>query len=116
MSRELKFYKHYFHEFYYEQDAKTRAKILYVLNLVLELKIVPKPYLKRISGSQGIYEIRVKHGPSTYRIFCFFDENQIVVLMNCFKKKSMKIPLQVIRLAERLKKEYYEEKNSSEQF
>ena len=48
MSRELKFYKHYFHEFYYEQDAKTRAKILYVLNLVLELKIVPKPYLKRI--------------------------------------------------------------------
>ncbi len=116
MSRELKFYKHYFYDFYYEQDAKTRAKILYVINLVLELEIVPKIYLKRISGSQGVYEIRVKHGPNTFRIFCFFDERQLVVLMNCFKKKSRKVPLREIRLAERLKKEYYEEKNSSKQF
>jgi phage-related protein len=116
MSRALKFYKHYFYDFYNEQDEKTRAKILYVINLVLELKIVPKTYLKRISGSQGIYEIRVKHGPNNFRIFCFFDERQLVVLMNCFQKKSKKIPLKVIRLAERLKKEYYEEKNSSEQF
>ena len=113
MSRELRFHKHYFHDFYNEQDEKTRAKILFILNLVLELEIVPKTYLKRISGSQGIYEIRIKHGPNTFRIFCFFDEGQLIVLLNCFKKKSEKIPLQVIRLAERLKKEYYEEKSSS---
>ena len=114
MNRELRFYKHYFHEFYNEQDQKTRDKILFVLNLVLELEIVPKIYLKRISGSQGIYEIRIKQGSNTFRIFCFFDEWKLVVLMNCYKKKSNKLPLQVIRLAERLKKEYYEKKNSSQ--
>jgi len=113
MSRELKFHKHYFHEFYYQQDAKTRAKILYVLNLVLDLEIVPRTYLKKISGSQGIYEIRVKHESNTFRIFSVFDDQKLVVLMNCFKKKSRKIPLREIRLAERLKKEYYEEKNSA---
>jgi phage-related protein len=114
MNRELRFYKHYFHEFYNEQDQKTRDKILFVLNLVLELEIVPKIYLKRISGSQGIYEIRIKQGSKSFRIFCFFDEGKLVVLMNCYKKKSNKLPLQVIRLAERLKKEYYEKKHSSQ--
>lgn len=113
MSRNLKFFKRYFHEFYDKQDHNTRAKILYVINLVLDLKIVPKTFFKRISGSQGIYEVRVKYGQNSFRIFSFIDDQNNLVLLNCCIKKSKKIPLKEIRLAERLKREYYEEKNIS---
>jgi phage-related protein len=112
MSRDYVFYQHYFQKFFRKQDGKTRAKILFVLNLVIDLEMVPKTYLKRNSGSQGIYEIRVKHGSNAFRISCFFDNGNIV-LMNCFKKKSNKIPLNEIRLVEKLRKEYYEEKSEN---
>ena len=33
-------------------------------------------------GIDGLYEIRVKQGSDIFRIFCFFDEDQLVVLAN----------------------------------
>ncbi|WP_313790889.1 type II toxin-antitoxin system RelE/ParE family toxin [Allomuricauda sp. ARW1Y1] len=40
------------------------------------------------------------------RIFCFFDDGNVVVLTNCLVKKTQKTPRKDIKLAERLKKEY----------
>ena len=69
--------------------------------------------LKSISstfeGTDGLYEIRVKVGSDIYRIFCFFDKGQLVILLNGFQKKSEKTPRQEIERAERLKKQYYED-------
>jgi len=45
-----------------------------------------------------------------YRIFCFFDEGNLVILLNGFQKKTDKTPKQEIERAERLKKQYYENK------
>jgi putative component of toxin-antitoxin plasmid stabilization module len=92
MNRNLKFFKLYFHEFYDKQDHNTRAKILYVINLVLDLKIVPKTFFKRISGSQGIYEVRVKYGQNSFRIFSFIDDQNNLVLLNCCIKKVKRFP------------------------
>ena len=44
------------------------------------------------------------------RILCFFDKGELVVLTNCFLKKTQKTPGKEIRLAERLKKDYIIEK------
>jgi phage-related protein len=41
------------------------------------------------------------------RIFCFFDKGQVVVLTNCFVKKTQKIPKKELELAIKLKKEYF---------
>jgi phage-related protein len=82
---------------------------------MLDLRIVPKKFFKRISGSKGLFEIRVKHGSNDFRIFCFLDGNHLV-LINCFRKKDKKTPQHEIILAERLKKEYYEEKNQGKKF
>jgi len=44
------------------------------------------------------------------RIFCFFDSNSRIFVGNGFQKKTQKIPKQQIKMAEKLKKEYYERK------
>ncbi len=43
-------------------------------------------------------------------MLCFFDKGELVVLINCFLKKSQKTPIKEIKLAEKLKNEYMIEK------
>jgi len=58
----------------------------------------------------GLYEIRVKLASDILRIFCFFDQDKLVVLANGFQKKSQKTPKQEIEKALKIKKEYEDEK------
>jgi len=60
--------------------------------------------------TEGLYEIRVQMGRDIYRIFCFFDQGQLVVIANGFQKKSQKTPKQEIELALKIKGEYEHEK------
>ncbi len=97
-------------DFYKSQDERTKKKIDYVLNIVRVMDKVPEQYLKYLEGTDGLYEARVKLASNIYRIVCFFDKGNIVVLINGFQKKSQKTPKNEIELAERLRKKYYEEK------
>ena len=63
-----------------------------------------------MEGTDGLYEIRVQQGSDIFRIFCFFDEGQLVVLTNGFQKKTQKIPNQEIKKALKIMEEYYENK------
>jgi phage-related protein len=49
-------------------------------------------------------------GSDIFRIFCFFDQGQLVVLANGFQKKSQKTPKNEIETALRIKAEYESEK------
>ncbi len=110
MVRKIVAYKNYFVVFYKAQDKKIQEKIEYVLDLVRFEKQVPKKFFKYLDGTDGIYEIRVITTFKSIRILCFFDEGNLVVLTNCFLKKTQKTPGKEIRLAEKLKKEYLNEK------
>jgi phage-related protein len=103
-------YKDYFIDFYKSQENKTQEKIEFVLDLVRFEKQVPYKFFKHLEDTDGIYEIRVITALKSVRILCFIDEGFLVVLTNCFLKKTQKIPLKDIRLAERLKREYLNEK------
>jgi phage-related protein len=103
-------YKDDFVKFYKNQDKKTQEKIEYVLDLVRYEKNVPIKFFKYLENTDGIYEIRVITTFKSIRILCFFDEGQLVVLINCFIKKTQKTPNKEILNAERLKKEYLKEK------
>jgi phage-related protein len=70
-------------------------------------------YFKHLENTDGIYEIRVQSGTNIFRIFCFFDKNNIVVVGHGFHKKTQKTPFKEIERAEQIKKEYYEEKKSN---
>lgn len=63
-----------------------------------------------MTGTDGLYEIRVEFESNIYRIFCCFDKGNLVVLFNGFQKKSQKTPKTEIALALKLKEEYFNAK------
>jgi phage-related protein len=108
--RDLYFFKDYFEKFFDSQNDKVKKKILWTLRVITELDKIPESYLKHIKNTSGLYEIRVQVGNNIYRIFCFFDVDNLVVIGHGFQKKSQKTPKQQIERAELIKREYYENK------
>ena len=107
--RTVIFYKDYFQQFFVRQQDKAKSKIIWTLELIEELQRVPETYLKHIENTDGLFEIRVQQGSNIFRIFCFFDNGQLVVLANGFQKKTQKTPKQEIEKAIKIKKEYENE-------
>ena len=105
--RTIIFYENHFIDFYQKQDQKVKEKIQYVLELVRQVDRVPEKFLKYLSGTKGLYEIRVEYQSNIYRIFCCFDDGQLVVLFNAFHKKSQKTPRKEIEKAEKLMSDYF---------
>ena len=110
MIRRIIAYKNYFVDFYKSQEFKVQEKIEYVFDLVRFEKHVPKKFFKNLENTDGIYEIRVITTFKSIRILCFFDKGELIVLANCFIKKTQKTPRKEIKIAEKLKKEYMNEK------
>ena len=111
-NREIKFYKHYFNEFYVAQTDKVRKKIAQTLVWLQTLDRLPVTILKSIEGKKGLFEIRVEFGGDIFRVFCCFDEGSLVILFNGFQKKTQKTPSGEIDKAESLMKEYFESKDA----
>ena len=110
MSRTIIFYENHFIEFYQKQDKKVKGKIQYVFELIKRVDRVPEKFLKHITGTSGLYEIRIEYQSNIYRIFCCFDDGQLVVLFNGFQKKTQKTPQKEIDKAVLLMKNYFETK------
>jgi phage-related protein len=110
MIRKIITYGDNFLNFYKSQESKIQEKIEYVLDLVRFEKQVPIKFFKYLESTDGIYEIRILTTFKNIRILCFFDKGELVVLTNCFLKKTQKTPRKEIKYAEKLKKEYLNEK------
>ena len=108
--REIFFYKSYFKDFYEKQEINVKKKIDWTLGLVRDLEKIPARYFNHIKNTEGIYEIRVNAGRNIFRIFCFFYEGRLIVLLHGFQKKTPKLPKGQIEKAINLRKEYYNEK------
>ena len=103
-------YKDYFEHFFVKQNNRVKEKILWTIRLIEDVEVVPSIYLKSISGTNGIYEIRIQTGPNIFRIFCFFDKENLIVIGNGFQKKTQKTPKNVIIKAIQIKLNYENEK------
>ena len=101
MIKRIVAYKDNFVEFYKSQDSKIQEKIEYVLDLVKFEKQVPKKFYKMLENTDGIWEVRVITTFKSIRILCFQDKGNLVVLTNCFVKKTQKTPKKEIKTAER---------------
>ena len=108
--RQVVVYKDYFQSFFAKQDRKVQDKIIKILDIIEQLERIPESYLKYIVETDGLYEIRVQLGRRIFRIFCFFDGDQVVILLTGFQKKTQKTPSREILKAIKLKHEYFEEK------
>lgn len=111
VNSQIVYYGNHFQGYYFKLDAKTQEKIDKVLSLVGSLDLVPGTYLKHISGSGGIYEIRIRTRASSIRLMAIFDELDQVIILNCCSKKTQKIPNREIDKAKRMRDRYKNEKN-----
>ncbi len=109
MNRKVIAYKNYFLDFYRAQNDSVQRKIEWTLRLIETTDIVPEKYFKHLTGTKGLYEIRVEVGSNIYRIFSFFDKGNLVVLGNAFQKKTNKTPKNELEKAIKIKEEYQNE-------
>ena len=90
--REVKAYENHFEDFLLEQPTKVQDKIFKIIEAIETLERVPSNYLKSLEGTNGLYEARIQLGSNIWRVFCFFDNGKLVILLNGFQKKTQKTP------------------------
>ena len=108
--RSVQTFRNYFSDFLSKQKQSVRDKVYWTIKLVEEMPRVSEQYLKSLEGTDGLYEIRVQFAGDIFRIFCFFDDGKLIILLNGFSKKTQKTPRKEIELALRLRDQYHEEK------
>jgi phage-related protein len=81
-----------------------------VLFVITVAERIPIKFFEHITGTEGLYEIRVEFQSNIYRIFCCFDDGKIVVLFNAFQKKTQKTPSKELEKAIQIKDIYFQEK------
>jgi phage-related protein len=89
--RKIIIYGEDFWEFYNKQNSKVKDRINWTIRLVFEIRNIPDKYFKHIKGTD-LYEIRIISGNNIYRVFCFFDKGNLVVVLNGFQKSLRKLP------------------------
>jgi phage-related protein len=108
--REVIAYQNHFEDFLKKQNTKVQDKIFKVIEAIETLERVPSNYLKAMTGYKGLYEARIKLGTDIWRVFCFFDQGKLIILLNGFAKKTQKTPKKELKKAIDLMALYYSEK------
>ncbi|MEQ9117476.1 type II toxin-antitoxin system RelE/ParE family toxin [Fulvivirga sp.] len=108
--REVVAFQGHFEKFLKELDSKVQDKVFKIIEAIETLERVPSNYLKSISGVKGLFEARIQLGSNIWRVFCCFDGDRLVILLNGFQKKSQKTPRREIQKAEKLMNEYFNQK------
>lgn len=100
-------------EFYKDKDGKepvmnfldslspvARAKVVKLFNLLAEYGVLLKePYTKQIKGK--IRELRIKDHQGAIRVLYFTYTGRRFILLHGFIKKTEKVPLREIEIAEK---------------
>lgn len=112
--REVIAFQNYFQDFLSNQSQKVQDKIFKIIEAIETLERILSNYLKYIIGTKGLYEARIQLGSNIQRVFCFFDGDKLVVLLNGFQKKTQKTPKSEIEKAIKLMNEYFEQKKEND--
>jgi len=108
--RDIYYYKSFYLDFLETLKPDVKRKFNWTLKLIATLDRVPAKYFNHMENTTGLFEIRVEVGSNIYSVFSFFDKGRLIILLNGFQKKSQKTPKGEIELAEKLKKQYFDEK------
>jgi mRNA-degrading endonuclease RelE of RelBE toxin-antitoxin system len=88
---------------------RFRAKAVREITLLQEFgPFLREPHAKKVTGWQGLFELRVALGTDACRFFYFWDGEQIAVIASGYVKKGMKLERRELERAVRLMKAYRE--------
>ena len=116
MKRSIKFYrtetgKCPVEEFLENLPGKVAQKVTWTLELIKSVDMIPRNYFKKLVNSKDIWECRVNYGSNIYRLFCFWDDDSLIILTHGLIKKTQKTPSAEIERAEQYKTDYFRRKN-----
>jgi len=111
MSRTVEFYRAEdgqcpVQEFVGHLEGKDAQKVLWVFRLIERIDHVPKQYLKKLTGTDDIWECRVRTSSGAYRFFSFFVQGGNLVVTHGYSKKTNKTNPREIQKAERYRRDY----------
>jgi phage-related protein len=95
-------------EFIASLPRKSADRLLKVVDAVRQLDVVPQQYLKKLTGTGDLWEIRAQHDRQAFRLLGFFENARLVVLVSGFVKKTEEVPVHEIALAQRRRRDYWE--------
>lgn len=98
-------------EFLNELPPEARAKITRALDTVRAVERPSTEYLKKLRGTEDLWEIRAQHRGSAYRLIGFFDGPRIIVLVTAFAKKTSRVPLLELEVAHHRRRDYLSRSN-----
>jgi len=90
--RSLIYYQKYFKEFYEAQTPKVKEKIDYMLFLVTVSERVPSKFFKHLTGTDGLYEIRIEYLSNVYRVFLLSRRRKSGSVVQRISEKKRKKP------------------------
>ena len=86
--------------FIFHQPRQTRNKLLEVIDYFQEFSFqLPTHYLKRLSGTNKLWELRIRYQKIHYRIFLAQINTSKAVLLHIITKKTNKTPIIDIKTA-----------------
>ena len=89
------------HEFILSQEQKAQDKIYEVLEYLREYGFhLPTNYLRRMSGTKALWELRAKYTSRQYRVFLAKTGDKTIMLLHAIIKKTAKTPRQDIDTAD----------------
>ena len=110
--RQIIFFEKHFQQFYLKLNGGVRRKIGYVFRIIKTVDKVPIKFLRHLKD--GLFEIRIEYESNIYRVFCFFDTGNLVVLFNGYQKKTQKADKGQVQNAMKLKQKYFDKKNKDD--
>ncbi|KPM47965.1 type II toxin-antitoxin system RelE/ParE family toxin [Jiulongibacter sediminis] len=109
--REILYFEDHYLNFYNSLRPQVKKKFNWTLQLISTLERIPEKFFKHLTGTDGLFEVRVEVGSNIYRVFSFFDKGQLIILVNGFQKKTQKTPKNEIEMALKLKQQYFDGKD-----
>ncbi|HET6400982.1 MAG TPA: type II toxin-antitoxin system RelE/ParE family toxin [Candidatus Kapabacteria bacterium] len=93
-------------EFLLGLPTKAFRKITWVLQIVRSLPRVPAEYLKKLTDTDEIWEVRAQSSRKEIRLLGFWHGGNLIVLTNGFEKKEQKTSPSEIAIAEQRRRDY----------
>jgi phage-related protein len=94
-------------------EPKMMAKSYRTIKLLSEFgPALTLPHSKKIAGTEGLYELRIQVATNICRLFYFYYNNELYVILSGFIKKQDKTDPKEIKKALKIRRQYVDEKEN----
>jgi phage-related protein len=92
-------------------EPKLRAKSYRTIQMLTQFgPVLTLPHSRKIVGTEDLYELRVQQGNNICRLFYFYYNKEIYILLSGFIKKQQKTNPKEIEKALDIRRKYIEDK------